>query len=282
MIPQLNQSPKNVIINEINETIISNAESFYDVIEILIDGLQALGVKISFTSYPNQYSDLVSNTHNAPKGYPSNCGSKSDLPKGYPGVIGRWSGTVELINDSYFSRTPSFGDIASLFPFLKTGTGGVGCNFSISGMMFVYDFPRMKELFKQDIDKQVKLLTNAYCSKVEAINKKHAQERTKYIQSNAKMISIDTLIGELTELTKKSNDIKMALRSELHKKFNEENNIKLEKAPQHFIKDDPRHELICANSSTHSSSEINKLAAQANEIKKQMDELISNFPENFI
>jgi hypothetical protein len=282
MKPQLKISPKNDIINKINETIMSDAESFSDVIEILIDGLQTLGVKLSFTTYPNQFSYLVSNSHNAPKGYPKNWSGDSDLPKGYPGVTGRWAGTVKLINNSYFGRIPSFSDLTSLFPFIETGTGGVGCNFSVSGMMFVYDFPRIKQLFEQDIDKQVKLLTGTYCNKIIDIGKKHEKLRREYIRSNENMCKVEKTLSTLKQLTSDLTKTKLEMQTQLANKFNEENKLRLDKAPSHFIKYDPRHELICANSSTHSDEGMVVLANQVNTIKKEMDELISNFPENFI
>lgn len=279
---QANKLTKNEVVKKINERVLEESENFADVIEILVEDIEQLGIKLSFTGYPNVTSETVSNSHNAPKGYPQNWRRGDDKPKGYPGVHGRWGGKVELIDNSYFKSVPSFSVITSLFPFIKTGSGTTGQNFGVSGMMFVYDFPKIKELYEQDIDAQVSLLSNQYCNKIMDIGKKHDNLRREYIRSNEKMHDIETALSELRQLTSDLTKAKMDLEIQLGHKFNAENKLKLDKAPQHFIHDDPRHELICANSSTHSNEEMVLLAEQANTIKKKMDEIISNFPENFI
>lgn len=276
-----NQS-KGEIIKKINERILEQSENFADVIEILVDGVKQLGIKLSFVGYPNVFSESVSNSHNAPNGYPQNWRREDDKPKGYPGVHGRWHGKVELIDTSYFKHTPSFSDISTLFSFIKTGTGSSGKDFSQSGMMFVYDFPKIKELYEQDIGAQVSLLSNQYCNKIIDIGQKHDKLRRNYIRSDEKICEIEQTLSTLKQLTSDLTKTKINLETQLGHKFNEENKLKLDKAPPHFIQDDPRHELICANSSTHSNQEMVLLAEQANNIKKKMDELISNFPENFI
>lgn len=279
---ELKKLSKNKVANKISERILEESENFADVIEILVEDIKQLGIKLSFTGYPNVTSETVSNSHNAPKGYPQNWRREDDKPKGYPGVHGRWAGMVELIDNSYFKSVPTFSDITSLFQFIKTGTGSTGKDFHVSGMMFVYDFPRMKELYEQDVDAQVLVLSDQYCNKIIDIGKRHDDLRRKYIRSNEKMCDIETALGELRQLTSDLTKAKMDLEIQLGHKFNAENKLKLDKAPQHFIHDDPRHELICANSSTHSNEEMVLLAEQANTIKKKMDEIISNFPENFI
>lgn len=66
-----------------------------------------------------KHSEMVSNSHSSPEGYPQNWGGKPELPKGYPGWIGRvWI--------RYNEECRSFGSN----PFTKTlthpGTGGWG------------------------------------------------------------------------------------------------------------------------------------------------------------
>lgn len=278
----MNKLSKNEIVKQINNRILEEAENFADVIEILVEDIKQLGIKLSFTGYPNIFSESVSNSHNVPTGYSKNWRRDADKPKGYPGVNGRWHGKVELIDKTYFKNAPTFGDLPSMFPFIKTGSGSCGEEFSQGGMMFVYDFPKIKELYEQDIDAQVSLLSNQYCNKIIDIGKKHDNLRREYIRTNEVMQEIEKNIITLQKLTADLTKVKIELETQLGHKFNEENKLKLDKAPQHFIKEDPRHELICANSSTHSNEEMVLLAEQANAIKKKMDELISNFPENFI
>jgi hypothetical protein len=77
-------------------------------------------LKVSFERM--RWSDRCSNTHAAPKGKPTNWGSKPDLPTGYPG----WTGNIHLSCE---------GDTWRLSDMLKrvgihTGSGG-GANHSL-------------------------------------------------------------------------------------------------------------------------------------------------------
>jgi hypothetical protein len=75
--------------------------------------------KVSGFAWDIRYSELVSNTHSNPEGYPGNFMNKPNLPKGYPG----WLGRVWI---RYSEECRSFGS----YPFAKTlthtGTGGAG------------------------------------------------------------------------------------------------------------------------------------------------------------
>lgn len=66
-----------------------------------------------------QYSDMVSNSHSAPEGYPQNWGRDETVPKGYPG----WSGRVWI---RYSEECRSFGSDPFTKTLTFTGTGGAG------------------------------------------------------------------------------------------------------------------------------------------------------------
>lgn len=65
------------------------------------------------------FSESVSNSHNAPEGYPTNWSSKKSLPKGYPG----WEGRVWI---RYADHCRGFGSDPFPATLSHTGTGGGG------------------------------------------------------------------------------------------------------------------------------------------------------------
>jgi hypothetical protein len=66
-----------------------------------------------------RYSDLVSNTHSSPEGYPHNFMRKEELPKGYSG----WTGRVWI---RYAEECRGFGGDPFAKTLTHTGTGGAG------------------------------------------------------------------------------------------------------------------------------------------------------------
>lgn len=66
-----------------------------------------------------QYTDMVSNSHSAPVGYPQNWRGEPNLPKGYPG----WNGRVWI---RYADPCRNFGSTPFSKTLTYTGTGGAG------------------------------------------------------------------------------------------------------------------------------------------------------------
>ena len=96
------------------------------------------------------YSDSCSNSHSAPKGFPTNFGRKVDRPLGYPGIVGR-------IRVDYESDYPSFTLGAALASIgIKTGSGGGGGGSISWGItIFLEDWPALKrkaELLKHSYE----------------------------------------------------------------------------------------------------------------------------------
>lgn len=75
--------------------------------------------KVAGFAWDIGYSDMVSNSHSSPEGYPQNWGRDETTPKGYPG----WSGRVWI---RYAEECRSFGGTPFEKTLTYTGTGGYG------------------------------------------------------------------------------------------------------------------------------------------------------------
>lgn len=91
--------------------------------------------KVEFT---NMRFGMLSNSHNAPFGKPTNWGSKPDLPKGFLGYSGQIHVYYEW--DSCFS----VGDMLSGTA-IKTGSGGGGNHTRYDISLFLDDWPGLSE-----------------------------------------------------------------------------------------------------------------------------------------
>jgi hypothetical protein len=75
--------------------------------------------KVAGFAWDVHYSDMVSNSHSSPEGYPQNWSRKEDAVKGYPG----WQGRVWI---RYTEECRSFGSSPFEKTLTHTGTGGAG------------------------------------------------------------------------------------------------------------------------------------------------------------
>lgn len=213
--------------------LIASVTSVDDFITKLIKYYDDRDIELVFNQYPCNWSDSVSNTHNAPKGRPRNFSSDETKPKGYPGWSGRWEGTIKYKNSN---KEITLSDISGawsndkgFYP-IRTGTGCAASKFSISGMLFIEDFPLMYEAMEGDLvqkefalvfDESVKDLYQTYLEemtlalnkdqhRIEAVQlnlevKKLAKEMDNYISSYNSDYKYDYMYRNKLELPEVSN-----------------------------------------------------------------------------
>lgn len=153
---------------------------------------------ISFYSYPCAFDICVSNSHNAPKTYPTNWTRDSGKSLGYPGWEGSWKGTITKQNKPC---TISFSDLTSILPFMKTGSGTSGSNFSISGQLFLYDFPLMSHLYQQTMDINKKTAIDNYKKAVSDYVKSYERYENRYVQDHKNYIEFNKLKNEIDNMS---------------------------------------------------------------------------------
>jgi len=130
------------------------ARNYDEIWELLIRySKEHLGLTLRLDQVPNNFSDKVSNTHRCPIGGITNWGCRPGKPRGYPGWEGRFEGRVSGKRgvDLHALFQGSFvGDCDLPFSFrgFHTGTGCPGDKFSISGYIFLSDFPKVEEWLK--------------------------------------------------------------------------------------------------------------------------------------
>lgn len=207
-----------------------NATSPHMIIKMIEELLLKYGVEIKFSSYPTSFSSNVSNSHSAPIGYPHNWSSKrDDVPTSYPGFTGKWAGSIKLIDEEKSkvlgSKVLSFSDLQHIINFINTGTGCGGANFSISGILWVYDFKKIHEEFIAD-GSVIKHNENEFKKCVEDYQKQYQLELTEFIKNddvisnlNKKMSALDDAKSKLLELHQKR---KMFLINDFNSKYDEE------------------------------------------------------------
>jgi len=132
----------------IRDSVRLEAVSFADIFDRLRKySKKYFGLKLELWEVPDQFSLSVSNTHDCPVGGVTNWGGQTKgAPRGYPGWSGRWEGSVSGKRDcklrSLFYYV--FGN-ADGFRGFYVGTGSCGDKFSISGSIFLQDFPLVQK-----------------------------------------------------------------------------------------------------------------------------------------
>ena len=138
----------------LGNTVRLQARCYDEIWDLLtINAKKYMDMKVVFTKVPDRFG-MVSNTHGAPIGGVENWGQKSDKPCGYPGWNGRFEGEVKLLKrrgkgevdlHSLFGHwgIPSY-NVGFTFTGFHTGTGCPSAKFSISGYIFLQDFPKVQ------------------------------------------------------------------------------------------------------------------------------------------
>ena len=203
--------------------------------------LRTQDIELTFTSTPYQWSDCVSNSHTSPKGYPQNwCGQRDaeGIPKGYPGWQGSWKGSIKYISKT---KEISFSDLRGVWhdskfciPFLHTGSGNSGSNFTIEGRLFLYDFPTMHNEWKM-AGKEFALIGQAYSANLQALNKDYLSVKKQYVDKQPDVIALGNLIDEAQELLNSIVNSKDTIRSYYDNEYKETNEFHIPELPSAFV-----------------------------------------------
>lgn len=132
-----------------------NATSFPHLIQLCKEKAKEMwGVELNFR-LDVAYSPVVSNSHSAPVGKPTNWGGNVKLPRGYEGFSGRITGTGKYLKPvkNPLSSSDFFGGtFAQGFTGINTGSGGGGAEFSYDVRLYLEDFPVIAESFHADME----------------------------------------------------------------------------------------------------------------------------------
>lgn len=280
------------------EDIRLTATSPLEVVTRVADLLLEYGIKIKFNSYPTNFNEKVSNSHNSPidyKKYPSNwCGNntKHGVPTGYPGYSGRWAGKIEVLKDSpYKGNRIGLSDLTNgasslpfRFPYINTGSGSSGDNFSMDGMFFIYDFPMMEKEYLNKID-NLEHVEKEYMSTLRNYHKLYINERNKTIKADKELNDIVKIQQELTNMYDKTRVIKESINQAVIDKYNSEKGYKLPNPPSAFLSNSQEIMKIHADVSfsvNHTEHDKSGIISKIDELDKRIKVYIDKNPEIFV
>ncbi len=273
------------------EDIRLTSRSIHEVIERLLSLWLSIGIKVTFTSYPSSFNDKVSNTHNAPEGYPQNWGSEADKPKGYPGWRGLWQGTVEVVDNTvtkksklYFSDLIGSWDVGlPRLPWIKTGSGGGGENFRFEGILFIYDFPKMYEEFEAN-GGQFGVLQKEYCKTVDQYRREFNNKRSHYISNTEEHMACTSMLKDLDEVMKKVRTLQKQTTDYYRAKFTADYDVSLPRPTSIFVDDqllEATTTLVNYNKSIP-LPELESTEKYIRQLSAQIDDYKESHPEVFI
>ena len=238
-------------LQEIQETSVSIHEVVMRVVELW----RKYGVNVNFSSYPSSFSMNVRNTHDSPKGYPQNWRSKPGLPKGYPGWEGRWAGTVEIVDPKKLgTASASLQELCGTWgpcgnidgvTFFKPGCGGGGVkDFSYSGMMFLYDFPKMHKEFI-DNGEEYKVLESEYNASISDYRKVFLGLCREHVEKNPEYVKISKMIEDLNKSIGELEQAKSKFADSIRQKFTESYDVPIPKPTSIFVNDGVVMSTVC-------------------------------------
>ena len=155
-------------------------------------------VSMDYTSYPDKLG-YESITHNSPIGVKTIWSNKNpdNLPTSYLAFRGRWKGTVKKVGDGAVKT--GFGDYIGTFgqkiPFLHSGTGSSGKEFSIDGCMFLQDFPLIEKQHNELTE--LKLKRDAYSERALNVKEEYQRAMKDALDSDAEIVEIMNVKQEL-------------------------------------------------------------------------------------
>lgn len=278
---------------EVSEEIRNTATSPEHLIQLIETKFLEFGLQIIFEEYPSQYDLNVSNSHNSPKGYSQNwCGNntKNGVPTGYPGWSGKFKGSVKILDNSFFKEKEiTLSDLTSwsnnsLLWYINTGTGCPGKDFSIGGVLWVYDFPLIHEEFKNNLDEFHNLEVD-YLNFVKSYSKNFEIYRDDYIESDAEYDRCIKYQKELNEtqriLNQKIEQKKLFLKNEYNKKYGKVIPIPSKAFCRNTTEIMKIHGDLSFNANTP-SPELEKLFSKLETLCEDINNYINENPEKFI
>lgn len=275
------------------EDIRVTSRSIHEVVKRLQDMWLSAGVKVTFTEYPHLFSDKVSNTHNAPKGYPQNWRQKADKPKGYPGWSGSWVGEVALMPDCKLTNAPYFSDLVNdswgeldipSVPWLQTGSGGGGRNnFQYSGMLFIYDFPLMNAEFEANGGK-FQVMQREYCDSVDKYRQAFKRQQDIYVDNSDENKACTKMLKDLEEVMKRVRKMQKEARDHYNSKFAIGYDVPLAQPTSIFVDDNlvqATNVLVNYNKATP-LPELESTVEYIENLSRAIDDYKEEHPEVFI
>ena len=274
------------------EDIRVTSRSIHEVVKRLQDLWLSVGVKVTFTEYPNTFSDKVSNTHNAPQGYPQNWRQEADTPKGYPGWSGTWSGTVAVLEGSKVKKGIYFSDVVNdtwgkghlpNIPWFNTGSGGGGENFQYSGMLFIHDFPKMNEEFEAN-GGHFQVMQREYCDTVDKYRREFKRHQDNAVEYSPENKTCTKMLKDLDDLMKNVRKMQKQAREHYASKFVQSYDVQLKQPTSIFIDDkllEATNTLVSYNKTTP-LPELESTVTYIEDLSTAIDDYKEEHPEVFI
>lgn len=276
-------------LQEIRETSVSIHEVVLRVVELW----RKFGVNVNFNSYPSAFSMHVRNTHNSPKGYPQNWESKPGLPKGYPGWEGRWEGTIEIVDTKKLgNHYATFQGLCGIWiqgnlegvTFFKTGCGGAGKNeFSYSGMMYLYDFPKMHKEFI-DNGEEYKVLESEYNTSISDYRKVFLELCREHVEKSPEYVKLSKMVEELNKSIIELEHAKSKFADSIKQKFTENYDVPIPKPTSIFVNDGAVMSAVCNTQRVGAKvhPKMDELMTYVGSLASKIQTYKDNNPELFI
>lgn len=258
------------------EDIRVTSKSIHEVIKRLHHHWDDHGITVGFTDYPSHYQARISNSHSAPKGYPTNWGStKEDVPTHYPGWAGRWEGSAncgftDLIRGSCATAS---------VPWLHTGTGSGGNKFCYDGRIFLYDFPAMHQQFIEE-GSQFKVIENDYKIILDKYMGKLLKSRESYITAHSDFQQIDKLHDKIHNLYLDSMEAKEKTKAYLRQEYTNNYNTDAPLPSSIFTSDSISNALIDSSKKPLPiHPDLSGFHKRLRDLQEELQEHVKNHPE---
>jgi len=258
---------------------VNSISEYIQGVELILKSV--VGVKITFTSYPFQFGD-VSNSHNAPIGYEQNWHRERSKPTTYPGYKGLWGGTVEVIGKPNYEVC--FDEVVDIFPPLNTGTGNFGSTFSGDGMLWVFDFPKIKEQFDENIDYKVDSMSKFMKKLINEYTTEYRNAREGVVSTDVDLLMLKETQVELYKLAEELTKAIVNKEQSIRHDFNKTYGIPIPKPENPFSGLKMMKELQCEMSAPEYvvHPKCDNIYTEMTNVRLEMQKLKGEFPEYFI
>jgi hypothetical protein len=229
------------------EEIRLTSKTIPEVIQRTVDLFDKNGIDLTFTEYPKKFNDMISSHSDAPLGKPTSRRDTDDkgnpIPKYYPGWTGRWSGTIKYKesdkrlsgSDIYRQSWNCYNDRYPFsIPFMVTGGGNGGTNFSYYGTLWLPDFPIMYKEW-QDNNGDFRNLQTEYSEKIQEYIKEYNKAQEVYINDQYDIKENETILKNIEELMTSCKVALMKNKQYYKNQFNEQYDIKIPEMTTAFI-----------------------------------------------
>ncbi len=184
------KSDQEILVKEMQTNIRFKAKSISHLEQLLNEYSKATGENLT-VRLSVQFNECVSITHHAPVGKETNWGhSNPDLPKGYPGYEGRVEFVKPVKSGEYAGHMFTGWMRGGKVDGFHTGSGGGGYEASYDCMLFVEDFP----LIKEKVDAACELTKHA-----EAFDENERIKSAKLTDLTKEKIKIDPVTQSYTQ-----------------------------------------------------------------------------------